>query len=153
MINEEARSYVNTYCHLRDIQYAAYDHYARGFGLTAKEFFVMDILYFAPKGCHQSAICERLSTNKQTISAIVKKFKKRGYLSLCKDKGDARNKIIRFSPKGQTWAGKIITPAAVAEVQAMGDLSKEEMRQLIMLTERFSRAMTNRFAEAEKKRK
>jgi DNA-binding MarR family transcriptional regulator len=152
MINEEARTYVNTYGHLRDIQYAAYDHYAREIGLTAKELFVLSILFFVPQGCHESALCERLSSNKQTISAIIKKFKKKGYLSLVKDRGDARNKIIRFSTKGKAWVNKIIPLAAEAEILAMGDLSKEEMKQLVSLTERFSRAMTNRFAEAEKKR-
>jgi len=151
MVDEEARNYVNSYGHLRDIQYAAYDHYARGIELTAKELFVLDILYFAPQGVHESAICKRLSTNKQTVSAIIKKFKKKGYLSLRKDNGDGRNKIIRFSPRGEIWARKIIPSAAEADILAMGDLTKEEMKQLVLLTERFSRAMTIRFAEAEKR--
>ena len=44
MEREEVRSYVNQYCKLRDIQFAAYELYARKHGLTAKELFVLDII-------------------------------------------------------------------------------------------------------------
>lgn len=53
MEREEVRSYVNQYCKLRDIQFAAYELYARKHGLTAKELFVLDIIWFAPDGCLQ----------------------------------------------------------------------------------------------------
>lgn len=99
---EEVRAYVNQYCHLRDVQYAAYEMYARRWGLTANELFVLDIIWFAPEGCLQSEICERLSTSKQTVSAIVKKFLKQGYVSLTESEMDRRNKIIRFTEDGLT---------------------------------------------------
>ena len=76
MDREEVRSYVNQYCHLRDVQTAAYELYARKHSLTSKELFVLDIIWFAPDGCLQSELCERLSATKQTISAIIKKFLK-----------------------------------------------------------------------------
>ena len=79
---ETVRTYVNQYCHLRDVQFAAYELYARKHGLTAKELFVLDIIWFAPDGCLQSEICDRMSATKQTISAIIKKFWKQGYVSL-----------------------------------------------------------------------
>lgn len=74
MEHEEVRAFVNQYCLLRDMQFAAYELYARKYGLTAKELFVLDIIWFAPNGCLQSEICERLSATKQTVSAIIKKF-------------------------------------------------------------------------------
>ena len=82
MKREQVRRYVNQYCRLRDVQYAAYELYARKHHLTAKELFVLDIIWFAADGCLQTDICQRLSATKQTISAIVKKFQKRGYISL-----------------------------------------------------------------------
>ena len=82
MNREEVRGYVNQYCELRDVQYAAYEMYARRHNLTARELFVLDIIWFAPDGCLQSDICKRLSATKQTISAIIKKFLKQGYVSL-----------------------------------------------------------------------
>ena len=108
MEREEVRAYVNQYCALRDTQYAAYELCARKHGLTAKELFVLDIIWFAPEGCLQSEICERLSATRQTISAIVKKFWKLGYLSLTEAEYDRRNKIIRFTDAGAEYAKTVI---------------------------------------------
>ena len=47
MEREKVRMYVNRYCKLRDIQFAAYEMYARKYGLTAKELFVLDIIWFS----------------------------------------------------------------------------------------------------------
>lgn len=71
MEREEVREFVNRYCKLRDVQFGAYESYARKHGLTAKELFVLDLIWFAPEGCLQSEICERLSATKQTVSAIM----------------------------------------------------------------------------------
>lgn len=106
MDREEVRSYVNQYCHLRDVQTAAYELYARKHSLTSKELFVLDIIWFAPDGCLQSELCERLSATKQTISAIIKKFWKLGYLSLTELETDRRNKIVRFTEAGIEYTKK-----------------------------------------------
>lgn len=42
MNREKVRMFVNQYCLLRDVQFAAYELYARKYGLTAKELFVLD---------------------------------------------------------------------------------------------------------------
>lgn len=76
MDREEVRAYVNQYGELRDVQFAAYEMYARKHNLTAEELFVLNIIWFAPDGCLQSDICERLSATKQTVSAIIKKLMK-----------------------------------------------------------------------------
>ena len=119
MEREEVQRYVNQYCALRDIQFSAYELYARGHGLTAKELFVLDLIWFASDGCLQSEICERLSATKQTVSAIIKKFWKQGYLSLTESETDRRNKIIRLTDAGKKYISEIIPPAANAEIDAM----------------------------------
>ena len=70
MNRKEVRTYVNQYCKLRDLQFSAYELHARKHNLTAKEEFVLDILWFSPYGCLQSEICERLSATKQTVRVI-----------------------------------------------------------------------------------
>lgn len=147
MEREEVRALVNQYCHLRDVQYAAYELYARKCGLTAKELFVLDIIWFSPDGCLQSEICERLSATKQTVSAIIKKFWKLGYLSLTESKTDRRNKIIRFTDKGTAYTKKIIPPAAHAEIDAMAEFDSqgEDVAELVRLTALFSHDMKKHF--------
>lgn len=149
---EEVRMYVNRYCKLRDVQFAAYEMYARKHRLTAKELFVLDILWFAPEGCLQTEICERLSATKQTISAIIKKFMKMGYLSLTESETDRRNKIVRYTEAGREYAAAIIPPAADAEIRAMACLSGGEIAELARLTDRFSQAMAAEFRAAGKGR-
>lgn len=80
-VSKEINELMNVYCRLRDKQYAVYSKYAKQRGLTTNELFVLDILWFAPDGCTQTEICERLSTNKQTITAIVTRFRKKGYVT------------------------------------------------------------------------
>lgn len=138
MEREKVREYVNQYCSLRDIQYVAYELYARKHNLTAKELFVLDIIWFSEDGCMQSEICERLSATKQTISAIIKKFRKQGYLSLTESETDRRNKIIRFTDAGIKYVKNIIPPAAAAEIDAMAELPEKDIAELVRLTTLFS---------------
>ena len=146
---EKVRSYVNQYGRLRDVQFAAYEMYARKHNLTAKELFVLDILWFSPDGCLQSEICERLSSTKQTISAIMKKFLKKGYVSMTESETDRRNKIVRFTPAGIDYVRQIIPPAASAEIDAMAQLSDQDIAELVRLTTLFSKAMETKFQEVQ----
>ena len=147
MEREEVRRYVNEYCHLRDVQTAAYELYARKHGLTAKELFVLDIIWFAPDGCLQSDISERLSATKQTVSAIIKKIWKQGYISLTESETDRRNKIVRFTEDGMEYARKIIPPAANAEIDAMAELNGKDIAELVRITTLFSNWMAKKFSE------
>lgn len=129
---------MNRYCRLRDVQFAAYELYARKHNLSAKELFVLDLIWFTPDGCMQAEICERLSATKQTISAIIKKFLTLGYASLTECETDRRNKIVRLTDAGAAYTEKIIPPAANAEIDAMAELSGEDIVKLVRLTTLFS---------------
>lgn len=147
MNREEVRQYVEQYGKLRDIQYAAYEMYARKHSLTAKELFVLDLIWFAPGGCLQSEICERLSATRQTISAIIKKFLKQGYVSLTECESDRRNKIVRLTDAGIEYTRNIIPSAADAEIDAMAELPMEDIAELVRLTTLFSHCMKKKYEE------
>ena len=138
---------VNEYCRLRDRQHAVYADCAKANGLTVNELFVLDILWFAKDGITQTEITERLSANKQTISAVITRFIKSGYITLCEMDSDRRNKLISFTEKGKKYAEEIIPPAADAENMAMSDLSEEEMNELVRLTVKFTVNMEKRFGD------
>ncbi|GFI45418.1 hypothetical protein IMSAGC019_00729 [Lachnospiraceae bacterium] len=132
---------------LRDIQYAAYELHARKHNLTAKELFVLDLIWFSKDGCLQSEICERLTATKQTVSAIIKKFWKLGYLSLTKAENDRRNKIVRFTDTGREYAKNIIPPAANAEIDTMAVLDEKDIIEMVRITTIFSNCMKRKFEE------
>ncbi len=138
---------VNEYCRLRDRQNAVYANCAKANELTVNELFVLDILWFANDGITQTEIIERLSANKQTISAVITRFIKNGYITLAEKDSDRRNKVIRFTEKGKEYARKIIPSAADAENLAMADLSEEEMNELVRLTNKFTENMEKRFGD------
>lgn len=138
---------VNEYCRLRDRQHAVYVNCAKADNLTVNELFVLDILWFAGGGITQTEIIERLSANKQTISAVISRFVKCGYIILAEKDSDRRNKVIRFTEKGKEYARKIIPPAADAENLAMADLSEEDMNELVRLTVKFTENMEKRFGD------
>lgn len=147
---EEVRTYVNKYCKLRDVQFAAYEMYARKHNLTARELFVLDIIWFAPDCCcFQSEICERMSATKQTINAIIKKFMNMGYITLEISQNDRRNKLVKFTNSGLEYVKKIIPPAADAEINAMGELNDNDIKELVRLTTIFSDYMKNKFDNIE----
>ena len=146
VVNQEINTLVNAYCRLRDRQYAVYSRCAKRHGLTANELFVLDILWFAPEGCTQTEICERLSANKQTIAAVIDRFRKKGFLWYEEVAEDRRNKRIRFTEAGRQYAGAIIPPAADAENLAMAELGIEKLTELVNLTARLTENMEKQFA-------
>ena len=152
MDREKVREQVNKYCRLRDVQYAAYTRCARKHNLTTNELFVLDLIWFSPEGCPQSYLCERMSATKQTISAIIKKFLKLGYVTLTEASEDRRNKIVNFTKEGYEYVKNIIPPAAAAEIEAMTELAKkEDITELIRLTALFSELMKQKFDEIGRK--
>ncbi len=143
---KEINDFVNAYCRLRDRQYAVYDRCAKMHGLTVNELFVLDILWFAPDGCTQKEISERLSANKQTVNAIVTRFDKQGFVSFAEVKEDRRNKRIVLTDSGKAYVKNIIPPAADAENLAMADMPLEKVAELVKLTTVFTENMERRFA-------
>ena len=150
---KEINDFVNAYCRLRDRQTAVYDGCAKMHGLTVNELFVLDILWFAPEGCTQKEISDRLSTNKQTINAIITRFDKQGFISYAQVKEDRRNKRIILTESGRAYAKDIIPPAAEAENLAMADMPIEKAVELVNLTTAFTENMERRFADIKERAK
>lgn len=148
-VSKEINDLVNAYCRLRDRQHAVYSKCAKRHDLTTNELFVLDILWFAPVGCTQTEICERLSSNKQTIAAIITRFWKKGYIVYEEVAEDRRNKLVRFTQKGREYAEAIIPPAAEAENLAMAELGLENLTELVDLTTKLTERMEKQFSSIE----
>ena len=141
-VGREINQLVNAYCRLRDRQHAVYGNCAKRHNLTTNELF-------APEGCTQTEIYERLSANKQTIAAIAAiagRFLKKGYIFSEEVAEDRRNKRICLTPAGRAYAKEIIPPAAEAENLAMAELGKEKLCELVRLTEKLTESMERRFS-------
>ena len=68
-------------------------------------------------------------------------------MTLTESETDRRNKIVSFTEAGAEYVGRIIPPAAGAEIEAMGELSGEDIAELVRLTAAFSEAMRKKFRQ------
>ena len=123
-VDKEVNELVNAYCGLRDRQHAVYDRCAKRHNLTVNELFVLDILWFAPDGCTQ-----------------------KGYIRMEEVAKDRRNKRIRFTDSGKTYAQTVIPPAADAENLAMAELGIKKIAELVRLTAAFTENMEREFSK------
>lgn len=89
------------YCKFRDEQFALYDEYAKNNGILMKTFLVLNVLFYAGDGMTQKEICARTFHSKQTVSLIVKNLRSEGYVTLCENADDKRNKTVRLTEAGR----------------------------------------------------
>ena len=54
--------------------------------------------------------------SKQTVNSVLKDFERKGFVELRPMKEDERNKLIRFTPKGQEYADVIISKLRKVEL-------------------------------------
>lgn len=113
-----------------------YEDYAKQSGLTFMSLRVLDILFSSEKPCTQRDVCEISRYNKQVVNAIIKGFQKKGYITLCEDSEDRRNKHLSFTEAGQSFARGVIEPLRQAEKNAMLAMSYVERESFIALFEK-----------------
>ena len=113
-----------------------YEDYAKQYGLTFMSLRVLDVLYSSEKPCTQKDVCDISRYNKQVVNAIIKGFQKKGYITLCEDSEDRRNKYLGFTEAGEDFARGVIEPLRQAEKNAMLTLSYVERDSFIELLEK-----------------
>jgi DNA-binding MarR family transcriptional regulator len=141
-VDKEDRKNAFLYCKFRDEQFALYDGYAKSNGILMKTFLVLNVLFYAKDSLTQKEICERTFQSKQTVSLIIKNLLDDGYVTLSENAGDKRNKTVRMTDAGRGYAEKPVRHITNAENMAMSMLTPEEQAQLIDLSRRFTKNLT-----------
>lgn len=103
-----------------------YYRLAAHYGFTETMF---DILYFVRENedCFtQAQICSNLYLRKQTVNSALKKLERDGYIYLTHGETNHKNKIIRFTEKGENMVRETIDPIFEVERKAFEALSLEE---------------------------
>lgn len=135
--NDRKNSYL--YCKFRDEQYALYDDYAKKNGLLMKTLLVLNALYYAKDGMTQKEICQRTYNSKQTVNLIIKNMLQEKYITIVEDPADKRNKFVKMTEEGRTYAKDTVVHITWAEDTAMSMFTPEEQEQLIELSRRFTK--------------
>lgn len=74
-------------------------------GLTHQQIIVIKLIAHN-KEMTISQLCDEMSLSKGTVSGIVQRLEKSGYLEKIKGEVDKRNTYVRFSEKGLNFAKK-----------------------------------------------
>ena len=119
-----------------------YGDYARSKGLTFMSFNVLDIICHNEGSCTQKRICEETQYPKQSVNLIIKGFLERGYVELREMPADRRNKLIRLTPEGLSYAEEILEPVRKAERAADAELTAEEWAGVLHLLKRYAARLT-----------
>ena len=74
--------------------------------------------------------------SKQTINSSVKNLEKSGYIEFRQDKGN--NKRIFLTPAGEKLVEEKITPVINIENDIFADMTPDESRGLLVLTQKYA---------------
>jgi DNA-binding MarR family transcriptional regulator len=138
-MTKEDRRNAFLYCKFRDEQFALYDEYAKRNGILMKTFLVLNALFYAKDGMTQKEICDTVYESKQTVSLIIKKLLKDGYVTMEENTEDKRNKTVKMTDEGRAYAEKPVRHITWAEDTAMSMFTPEEQKQFIDLSRTFTK--------------
>lgn len=125
-----------------DQQVGLYEGYARRQGLNGKCLSILMWLYYHPGGVTQNLVSKKTYSSKQVVNATIKKFLDKGYVFFEENPVDKRHKKVKLTEEGCIFASQILDPLEEAEKTALSQLSLEDQERLLVLTERYSQALT-----------
>ncbi|MGR4071710.1 MarR family winged helix-turn-helix transcriptional regulator [Streptococcus parasuis] len=125
-----------------DQQVGLYEGYARRQGLNGKCLSILMWIYYNPGGVTQNWVSKKTYSSKQVVNATIKKFIENGYVYLEENPADKRHKKVKLTEAGKQFASQILDPLEEAEKTALSQLSLEDQERLLVLTERYSQALT-----------
>ncbi len=118
-IIEQIDSYYDSWFKMNSI----YHDWAKRHSIDDTMLFVLYVIKNSVPYCTQNQICNKLFLPKQTVSQILSKLEKQGYIEKEIKAEDRRNKIITFTEKGNCFAIPILEKLKLAEIEAFSGIS------------------------------
>ena len=100
-----------------------------GSGLTHQQIIVIKLVAHK-KEITISEICEEMSLSKGTVSGIVQRLEKAGYVKKEKHEDDKRNTYITFSEKGIDFAKEFMSTINESFDDIFKNCTREELEQM-----------------------
>lgn len=91
----------------------------------------------------QRAIVEEWGLSKQTVNAVITRFRERHLITVRTSPKDQRSKLIELTPQGRTWAVQILQPLFELEHQTVAAITPEEFQQMLKIQEKFNEALAH----------
>ena len=93
-------------------------------------YFLVYILRHHPKGTYLTELCREIGVSKQTLSALIKKMREKGYLYFLADPDDVRKKKVLPTAKLIAEGDKFMEKADQMESEICSALDRKEQTQL-----------------------
>ena len=115
------------------------DDYMSGEGLTGVQLFVLCELRKLEKSetreINQRDLENVSHVSHPTMTEILKRLEKKGYISCCRSEQDRRSKCVRTTEKAQGLGQRMAEADEIAFESLCEGLSEEERAQLISITD------------------
>ena len=85
----------------------------------------------------QTEVAKGLYMSRQSVSSAIKKLEKDGLITLEKQKGNEKNKILHLTEQGKTLAQKTDDKIIKSERSAFQSLKEKERESFIKLTKKY----------------
>lgn len=103
------------------------------YGLTSAQLAVLTILHGLGGELRTSAIGERLRAHASTVTGIVDRMVRDGWVERVADEQDRRVVRVRLTPRGRELARRVPSTAMDLLRRAVARLSTDEQRQLLSI--------------------
>lgn len=121
-----------------------YQAYAARCGLSSVSFWALYTLNETDEVYTQNALAEMWYFPKQTVNSAIAGLVKMGYVRLEQIAGARNSKAVKLTEQGLTICKRIVDPLVHAELRALLNMSEEERRMFLELSDK-----QQRFLQAE----
>ncbi|MBR2801104.1 MAG: MarR family transcriptional regulator [Erysipelotrichaceae bacterium] len=112
------------------LQKAGMDASLQEYDLTSSQFRVLIVLHKHGGSLTQKELEEELGVSHPTVSGLVKRLEKQGYLFVATDPSDRRNRIVSLSEKTKDAEEDLRLQRQKAEEKLTEGMSEEEVKIL-----------------------
>ena len=116
---------------------ALYVKWAANRGMSYQEVLVLYSLH-AENGITQKSICNGYGLPKQTVNAVVRSLKERGYITLQPGEKDRREKIMTLTAEGSEYTERALGPLFDIEERVCRNIDEERFLGMTETMELFN---------------
>lgn len=125
----------------------AYSVWAQQHGTTDSLVFMLYEIFVSADDCTQHELCRKLFLPKQTVSFLLSKLEKQGYVRRSENPKDRRNKLVSFTAEGRNYAQTLLAELEQAETRAFLGMTAKERRAVADGLRSFANALSQCFLE------
>lgn len=118
-----------------------YHNTAVKFGLSDTAMWILYLISDKDSEYTQQDLVKQCYFPKQTINTSLKSLVKNGYAELEETKGAYKRKLIRLTERGQALASAATDRLKIAEINAYGSLSDNELTMYLEITSKINRIL------------